>query len=179
MAPRVELAVRLGAGAAHRRALAPVEQAELDAGASATRPITPSRASISRTRWPLPSPPIAGLHDIAPIGREAVRHQGRAGAHARRRGRGLAAGMPAADDDHVERSLSSQPESSAETHRQGRGNAVKRPNVSRETFRPDARLLADAEGGEEAVQHLLDVDPAGDPAERAQPSRTSSAASSE
>src|SRR5215472_14594676 len=27
----------------------------------------PSSASISRTRWPLPSPPIAGLHDISPI----------------------------------------------------------------------------------------------------------------
>ena len=34
--------------------------------ASATRPIRPSSASISRTRWPLPSPPIDGLHDIAP-----------------------------------------------------------------------------------------------------------------
>src|SRR5215475_13621506 len=34
---------------------------------SATRPIKPSSASISRTRWPLPRPPIAGLHDIAPM----------------------------------------------------------------------------------------------------------------
>src|ERR1700719_2769610 len=34
--------------------------------ASATRPISPSSASISRTRWPLPRPPIAGLQDIAP-----------------------------------------------------------------------------------------------------------------
>src|SRR5262245_61077423 len=34
---------------------------------SATRPIRPSSASISRTRWPLPRPPIAGLHDIAPM----------------------------------------------------------------------------------------------------------------
>src|SRR5436309_9867595 len=33
---------------------------------SAIRPIRPSRASISRTRWPLPSPPIAGLQDMAP-----------------------------------------------------------------------------------------------------------------
>ena len=24
-------------------------------------------ASISRTKWPLPSPPMAGLHDITPI----------------------------------------------------------------------------------------------------------------
>ena len=34
---------------------------------SMARPIMPSSASISRTRWPLPSPPIAGLHDISPI----------------------------------------------------------------------------------------------------------------
>src|ERR1700722_7565001 len=34
---------------------------------SAARAITPSSASISRTRWPLPKPPIAGLQDISPI----------------------------------------------------------------------------------------------------------------
>src|SRR5262245_10789141 len=34
---------------------------------SAVRPIRPSKASISRTRWPLPRPPTAGLHDIAPM----------------------------------------------------------------------------------------------------------------
>ena len=34
---------------------------------SIARPIRPSRASISRTRWPRPRPPIAGLHDITPI----------------------------------------------------------------------------------------------------------------
>src|SRR5690606_14377953 len=34
---------------------------------SATRPIRPSSASISRTRCPLPNPPIAGLQDMTPI----------------------------------------------------------------------------------------------------------------
>src|SRR5829696_6941364 len=34
---------------------------------SIARPMTPSNASISRTRWPLPRPPMAGLHDISPI----------------------------------------------------------------------------------------------------------------
>src|SRR5271155_4326032 len=34
---------------------------------SAARAITPSSASISRTRCPLPRPPIAGLQDISPI----------------------------------------------------------------------------------------------------------------
>ena len=31
---------------------------------SATIPISPPRASISLTRWPLATPPIEGLHDI-------------------------------------------------------------------------------------------------------------------
>ena len=33
---------------------------------SMIRPMTPSKASISRTRWPLPMPPIEGLQDISP-----------------------------------------------------------------------------------------------------------------
>ena len=31
------------------------------------RAMMPSRASISRTRWPLPRPPMAGLQLISPI----------------------------------------------------------------------------------------------------------------
>ena len=34
---------------------------------SMTLPMRPSSASTSRTRWPLPMPPIDGLHDISPI----------------------------------------------------------------------------------------------------------------
>src|SRR5688572_15577915 len=34
---------------------------------SVARPMMPSSASISRTRWPLANPPMAGLHDIWPI----------------------------------------------------------------------------------------------------------------
>jgi hypothetical protein len=34
--------------------------------ASVFRPMTPPNASISRTMWPLASPPTAGLHDIWP-----------------------------------------------------------------------------------------------------------------
>src|SRR6478609_369717 len=34
--------------------------------ASAARPISPSSASTSRTRCPLPTPPMAGLQDISP-----------------------------------------------------------------------------------------------------------------
>ena len=32
-----------------------------------TRPMIPPSASISRTRWPFPIPPMAGLQDICPI----------------------------------------------------------------------------------------------------------------
>ena len=72
--------------------------------ASATRPMTPSSASISRTRWPLPRPPMAGLQDISPMVAKLVRDQRRARAHARGRRRRLAAGVAAADDDDIERS---------------------------------------------------------------------------
>ena len=68
---------------------------------SIARPMTPSSASISRTRWPLPSPPIAGLHDISPIVARRMRQQRRARPDPRRRRRRLAAGMPAADHDDV------------------------------------------------------------------------------
>eukprot|EP00967_Tisochrysis_lutea_P155366 scaffold310771_cov30-Tisochrysis_lutea.AAC.1 len=34
---------------------------------SMMRPISPSSASTSRTRWPFPMPPMDGLHDISPI----------------------------------------------------------------------------------------------------------------
>jgi hypothetical protein len=35
--------------------------------ASMSRPISPPKASISRTRLPLESPPMAGLQDIIPM----------------------------------------------------------------------------------------------------------------
>ena len=76
--------------------------------ASATRPIRPSSASISRTRWPLPSPPIAGLQDIAPMVANRWVTSAVLRAHARRRGRRLAAGMAAADDDHIEAAVHRQ-----------------------------------------------------------------------
>ena len=80
---------------------------------SATRPIRPSSASISRTRWPLPSPPMAGLQDIAPDGREPVGHQRGVRAHPRGRGRGLAAGVAAADHNDVEANPSEASNASA------------------------------------------------------------------
>ena len=69
--------------------------------ASIARPITPSSASISRTRWPRPSPPIAGIAGHGADGRELVRHQQRARAHPGAGRGGLAPGMAAADHDDV------------------------------------------------------------------------------
>ena len=69
--------------------------------ASAARPMIPSSASISRTRWPLPMPPMAGLQDISPIRWHGVGDQQGAGTEAGGGGGGLAAGMAAADDDDV------------------------------------------------------------------------------
>ena len=66
--PAIELAVGLRARPAHRRR--PCCGSACGTGCRRGRshvPMTPSSASISRTRCPLPSPPIAGLHDISPI----------------------------------------------------------------------------------------------------------------
>ena len=64
-------------------------------------PSRPSSASISRTMWPLPSPPIAGLQDISPRrSNRCVTSTVRAPTV--RRQRGLRAGMAAADDDDVD-----------------------------------------------------------------------------
>ena len=62
----VEVAVGLGARALDGGTLAPVEDAEVDR-LVITRPMSPSSASTSRTKCPLPMPPIDGLHDISPI----------------------------------------------------------------------------------------------------------------
>ena len=64
------------------------------------RPMTPSSASTSRTRWPFPSPPIAGLQDIAPIVRSSGRKK-RAGAHSGCRCSRLAACMATTNNYHI------------------------------------------------------------------------------
>ena len=98
----IELAVDLGcAGRARRRPWSGSAGGTGCRSASASRPMTPSRASISRTRWPLPRPPMAGLQRHLADGLELVGQQQGARADARGRGRGLAAGVAAADDDDV------------------------------------------------------------------------------
>ena len=100
--PRGRARGRPGRADPDRRALGAVEQAELDAGAVGRAAHEPVSASISRTRWPLPSPPMAGLQDISPSRSSrcvssAVRAPIRRAASG-----GLGAGVAAADHDDVE-----------------------------------------------------------------------------
>ena len=57
----IEGLVALRARAPDCRAARGVEQAELDADSVGDLAMTPPRASTSRTRWPLATPPMAGL----------------------------------------------------------------------------------------------------------------------
>ena len=98
----VELAVGLGARPAHRRPFAAVEHAELDAariGDAAHQPV--QRIDFAH-QMALAEPADRGIAGHLADSVEAVRDQRRLRAHARGCGRGLAAGMAAADDDDVE-----------------------------------------------------------------------------
>ena len=97
----IELAVGLGAGAVHGRALGAVEQAELDAG----RVGDPAHQAVERIdladQMALAEPADGRIARHFADRREGVRDQRRARADARRGGGRLGAGMPAANDDDV------------------------------------------------------------------------------
>ena len=98
----IELAVGLGAGPLHRRPLAPVQDAKLDAGGIGH----PRHQAIERVdladEMPLAEAADGRIAGHLADGGDAVGDERGHGAHARSRGRGLAAGMAAADDDDVE-----------------------------------------------------------------------------
>jgi alkyl hydroperoxide reductase subunit AhpC len=79
----IQHAICLRTRRAHRRALARIENAELDAGFVGGAAMAPPSASTSLTRCPLPMPPIDGLQLIAPERFEVVREQQRLASHAR------------------------------------------------------------------------------------------------
>src|SRR3984957_53592 len=115
--------------------------------ASATRPIKPSRASISRTRLPLPTPPMAGLQDISPsVSRRWVRSRVRAPARAE----AAAASAPAWPPPIP---MTSEPVMCRSNTR-----IVRRGQYS----------LSYAEIPEHLVEQFLDIDLAGDAADGAQ-----------
>ena len=102
---------------------------------SATRPIAPPSASISRTTWPFASPPTAGIAAHAADRRRIARHEERRGPETRGRERGLRARVPSPDDDDVP-------------------GAAHRGPLTGDTL-PATRLLADAERREDPVEEIL------------------------
>ena len=98
----VELAVGLGARALHGGALAAVEHPELDAGLVGDAAHQPVKGIDLAHQMALAQAADGRIAGHLADGGEAVGDEGRLGAQARRRGRGLAAGMAAADDDDIE-----------------------------------------------------------------------------
>ena len=98
----VELAVGLGARAAHGRAFAAVQDAELDAAGVGDAAHEAVQSVDFPHQMALAEPANGRIAGHGADGRESMRHQGRFRAHAGRGSRGLAAGMAAANDDDVE-----------------------------------------------------------------------------
>ena len=97
----VKLAVGLGAGALHRGAFAPVQHAELDAG-GVSHPAHQAVEGVDLAdQMPLAEPANGRIAGHLADGGEAVGDQRRARADAGGSRRSLAAGMAAADHDHV------------------------------------------------------------------------------
>ena len=107
---RVELAVGLRARPAHRRTLAAVEHAELDAGLVGDAAHQAVERIDLAHQMALAEPADRRVAGHRADGREPVRDQRGARAHARGRGRGLAAGVAAADHDDIEGSHGIHPQ---------------------------------------------------------------------
>ena len=99
----VKLAIGLGARPADRRTLAAIEHAELDAAGIRDAAHQAVQRIDLADQMALAKAADRGIAGHRADGRKTVRHQGRTGAHPRSRARSLAAGVAAADDDHVER----------------------------------------------------------------------------
>ena len=100
----IELAVGLGARPAHRRALAPIEHPELDAGRIGDAPHHAVQRIDLADQMALADAADGGIAGHLADGLELVGEQQRPRAEPRRCGRRLAARMPSTDDDDVERS---------------------------------------------------------------------------
>ena len=99
---RIELAVGLRARAAHGRAFAAVQNAELDAAFVGDAAHEAVQSVDFPDQMAFAEPANGRIAGHGADGGESMRHQGRFRAHAGGRSRGLAAGMAAADDEHVE-----------------------------------------------------------------------------
>ena len=125
----VKPAIGLGARAAHRRTLAAIEHAKLDAAAVGDPAHQAVEGVDLADQMALPEPADGRIARHRADGRKSVGHQRRPGAHAGGGGRSLAAGVAAADDDDVEgfHELASN----AAFYRRSIGGS--KPLVSRET----------------------------------------------
>ena len=99
--------------------------------ASMSFAIWPPRASISRTRFPLAIPPMAGLHDMRPIGVEVLGHQDRRKAQPRQGERRLDAGVAGADHHGIDVTITSPGRRHAHFPTQNRENIRSRISVVR------------------------------------------------
>ena len=165
----VERPVGLGARALHGGALGAVEEAELDPG----RVGDAAHQAVERIdlahQMALAEAADGGIAGHLADGGEAVGDEDRASAHARGRGGGLAPGVAAADDDHIEGLVAVIWAAAISTCALGPRGQSQSPwlrQVSRESTGHVSSSLADAEAGEDLTQHVLDVDPAGDAAQR-------------
>ena len=131
---RIKLAVGLGARAAHGRAFAAVQNAELDAAGVGDAAHEAVQGIDFPHQMALAEPANGRIAGHGADGRESVRHQGRFRAHAGAGSRGFTAGMAAADDDDVESRIHSGPQMGLLAEGAGRVKeiAILR-NVSRET----------------------------------------------
>ena len=98
----IEPPVLLRARPAHRRPLAAVENAELDAALVGDTPHQAIKGIDLADEMPLPQPADRGIAGHGADGRKAMGDQRRPRAHARGRSRRLTAGMAAADHDDIE-----------------------------------------------------------------------------
>jgi len=99
----IELAVRLAARAAHRRAFAGVENTELDPRCVRYAPHNAIQSVDFAHHLALSEAPNGGIAGHFANRFNAMRRQQRARANTRRRRRRFAAGMTAADNDDIER----------------------------------------------------------------------------
>src|SRR3982751_2367874 len=114
------------------------------AARSAARPISPSNTSSSRTRWPLPTPPIDGLHDICPA---SSRRKVSRPTRAPRRAAAAAASQPA------------WPAPITRT-------SCMRKLLAQQRSTWNNGLFAQAEAAEQSVEHILETGAAGQAIER-------------
>src|SRR5690606_10262772 len=149
---------------AYRRALAPVEHTELDAGGVRHTAHQPVQGVNLAHEVALAEASDCRIARHRANGVETMRHQRGPCAQARSRSRGLTASMPAADDDDVEIHGYSHDASYAATTflcKESRFSLGRWMGVSRETGQSsgvsrETGSFADAEAGEDRPEHILD-----------------------